>query len=422
MTETEDLLTKYNVDSRNRRLRDYYEADNLWRTLRIERDENKHSAFIAWLLGKEANSANSSLYKFLNLIIRTETTDPRAEYNELKKSILLCRLRINSAQITTERSICALSQIRYNDRIDIYAECEISGVGVYTRLEIFIENKIGSGEGKRKTACKISAPTPREQEYLRLEQTQRYYLACGKENRLRKQPFDENRTLQLFVFLTANRQPPAEEHFVTITYQNLVDFILEPYLQQEDIDAHTTATIKEYLRILGNPINNDIIMATTSEEKELLIDFYKRNEDLFRRALEVMRDNADTEEEEKEYTTMLASMSKSRTRRFFSLNGSDKKYMMYEIVAEFVKFLRRGGLSFEQIEQKIRDYTKEPSQCHISTNRSEVKRGEKSFEAEFEGTTFYVTKEWGRGLKGRNFDGLLLGIKEDYPAFDIQEK
>lgn len=44
------------------------------------------------------------------------------------------------------------------------------------------------------------------------------------------------------------------------------------------------------------------------------------------------------------------------------------------------------------------------------------------YEAEFEGITFYVTKEWGRGLKGRNFDGLLSGIKKDYPAFDVQEK
>ena len=29
MTEIEDLLTRCNVDSKNSRLRDYYEADNL---------------------------------------------------------------------------------------------------------------------------------------------------------------------------------------------------------------------------------------------------------------------------------------------------------------------------------------------------------------------------------------------------------
>ena len=37
MTDIEDLITKYNVDSQNSRLRDYYEADNMWSTLKIER-------------------------------------------------------------------------------------------------------------------------------------------------------------------------------------------------------------------------------------------------------------------------------------------------------------------------------------------------------------------------------------------------
>ena len=56
MTDIEDLITKYNVDTRNNRLRDFYETDNLWRTLKIERDENRHSSFIAWLLNKDAMS------------------------------------------------------------------------------------------------------------------------------------------------------------------------------------------------------------------------------------------------------------------------------------------------------------------------------------------------------------------------------
>ena len=54
MNEIEHLLTQYNIDSRNRRLREYYAADNIWRTLRIERDENRHSAFLAWLIEKDA--------------------------------------------------------------------------------------------------------------------------------------------------------------------------------------------------------------------------------------------------------------------------------------------------------------------------------------------------------------------------------
>ena len=38
MTETENLLINYNIDSKNIAIKSYYEADNLWKTLRIERD------------------------------------------------------------------------------------------------------------------------------------------------------------------------------------------------------------------------------------------------------------------------------------------------------------------------------------------------------------------------------------------------
>lgn len=422
MTEIEDLLTRYNVDSQNSRLRDFYEADNLWRTLRIERDENRHSAFLAWLLNIDAVQGNSPLLKLLNLIIRLNDNDEdSSEYKELKMSILLNRLKLKSVQFSVEKVISALSVIRYNDRLDIYADCEISGVGDYSRLEIFIENKIDSTEGNSKVSGKLEHLTSQEESYKNKNQTERYYYACSKEHNMRKTPFDGKKTLQLFVFLTALKQAPQDKHFVTVTYQDLVDFILEPYLNRGGLDAHTSMVVKEYLRILGNPLNNMTIMATTSEEKELLIDFYKRNEDLFKRALEVMRDNADSEEEEQNFKAMLDSMKKSKVRRFFKINGDEKEYKMYEVVAEFVKYLRRDkGMTFEDAEEVIKKYSKEGN-CHVSVNRNEVKRSEKSFETDFAGEPFYVTKEWGLGTPGRNFDGLQKGIKQDFPDFVIKE-
>ena len=420
MTEIEDLITRYNVDSQNSRLRDYYEADNLWRTLRIERDENRHSAFLAWLLGKDAVQDNSPLYKFLNLIIRLKEEDS-FEYKELKKAILLNRLKLKSVQFSVEKVISALSVIRFNDRIDIYADCEISGLANYSKLEIIIENKINATEGNSKVTGKFDNCTKEEETYKGKNQTERYYYACSKEHHLRKTPFNSGQTLQLFVFLTPKNQDPVDKHFVKLTYQDLVDFILEPYLNRDDIDAHTLMAVKEYLRILGNPINNMTIMATTSEEKELLIDFYKRNEDLFKRALEVMRDNAESVDEENSYKAMLDSMKKSKVRRFFKINEGEKEYKMYEVVAEFVKYLRRDkGMSFEEAEEVIKKYSQEGT-GHVSVNRNEVKRSEKSFETDFEGEPFYVTKEWGLGSTGRNFDGLQKGIKQDYPDFVIKE-
>ena len=330
-------------------------------------------------------------------------------------------LKLKSVQIKPEKVISTLSNIRFNDRLDIYADCEISGVGDYSRLEIFVENKIDATEGNSKVTGKINQCTQEEERYKRLKQTERYYYACSKEHNLRKAPFDGCRTMQLFVFLDAKKQHPTDSHFVLISYQDIVDFILEPYLMREDTDSHLSMTVKEYLRILGNPLNNMTIMATTSEEKELLIEFYTRNEDLFKRALEVMRDNAESEEEEKTFKEILSSIKKNkRVRRFFKINGNNAEYKMYEVVAEFVKHLRRKGKTIEFVDDIIKQYTKE-NNCHVSTNRSEVRRPEKCFEANFDGEPFYVTKEWGLGSEGRNFDGLQKGIRRHYPDFVIQE-
>ena len=422
MTEIEDLITRYNVDSRNNRIRDYYEADNLWRTLRIERDENRHSSFLAWLLGKDAYSDNGPLYKFLNLIVRRKEGDTETDYKELKKAILLGNLKLKSVQIKTEKVISSLSKIRFNDRLDIYIDCEISGVVSFSKLEIVLENKIDSSEGVYKATDIIQNLTPEEEVYKRKMQTERYYYACSKEYNLRNDSFEKYNTLQLFVFLSAKEQKPKDEHFVTISYQDIVDFIIEPYLNRDDIDAHTSMSVKEYLRILGNPINNMTIMATTTEEKELLIDFYNRNEDLFRRALEVKFNNAESDEEKKNYEEMLKSIQnqKSHVRRFFKINGNGN-YKMYEVVVEFVRKLLNEKKGYKEIDNIIREYSKEPSVCHVSDIKRDVKNADKSFEANYNGDTFYVTKEWGMGSPGKNFDGLMKKINQSYPEFIIQE-
>lgn len=128
MTEIEDLLIQYNVDSRNCQLREYYEVDNLWRALRIERDEKRHSAFLAWLFQKDPSNSNSPFFKLLNLIIRCKNEYIDDDFIQLKNEILFGNLQLKSLDVIPEKTISSLSEIRYNDRLDIYAEGEISGV------------------------------------------------------------------------------------------------------------------------------------------------------------------------------------------------------------------------------------------------------------------------------------------------------
>lgn len=423
MTEIENLIINYNIDSKNIAIKNYYEADNLWKTLRIERDENKHSAFLAWLFKQPARAYNSPMVNFLNLLVRQANDDQLSEpgLKELRHAILSQSLIIKNIEIRTEKQICQLSKIRYTDRLDLFFECDIIGVDSYNKLEIILENKIDSTEGGSKIQNKVASPTPEEDAYTKKKQTERYFYACSKKCGNRNDTFNPDTTLQLFVFLTSqNNQQPADINFVKVSYQDLVDYILEPYSKQEDVDEHTKMSINEYLRILGNPYNNNMsTMAITSEERELLIDFYQRNEVLFKKAVEVMLSSSESEEEEKDYQNMLNTMNKTtKGRRFFVINNGGAQYRMYEVVAEFVKFRLSKGASIDEIETDIKKWTKE-SVCHTSYKKDEVRRGEKSYEANYQGTPFFVTKEWGIIEKGRNFSGFMDAVNKKYPDFQI---
>lgn len=423
MTDIEELLINYNIDSKNIAIKSYYETDNLWKTLRIERDENKHSAFLAWLFRQPARTYNSPMVNFLNLLVRQANDEQLSKHGmkELRRAILSQSLVVKNVDIRTEKQICQLSNIRYTDRLDLFFECDIIGVESYNKLEIILENKIDSTEGGSKIQSKVANPTQEEIAYTKKKQTERYYYACSKECGNRNDAFNPGKTLQLFVFLTSqDSQQPADNNFIKVSYQNLVDYILEPYSKQEDVDEHTKMSINEYLRILGNPYNNNMsTMAITSEERELLIDFYQRNEVLFKKAVEVMLASSESEEEEKDYQNMLNTITKTtRGRRFFVINNGGVPYKMYEVVAEFVKYRLSKGISMADIENDIKSWTKE-NVCHVSYKKDEVRRGEKSYEANYQGTLFFVTKEWGINEKGRNFSGFMSAVNKKYPDFQI---
>lgn len=429
MTEIEKLVIDYNIDSKNSRIIEYYEADSIWKTLRIERDENRHSAFIAWMLKKDFNSIHSPLYKLLNLLM-LRMDDSLIENEELpilKKNILYSKLGVKSINVELEKQICSLSRIRYKDRLDIYLLCEITGIEQYSHLEIIIENKVDSNEGIGKE-LKLNQETAEEKEYKKKSQTERYYYACSKSDGLRNDSLDKSKTLQLFVYLSPREQCPIEKKFIKISYQDLVDYVLEPYLEKDNFDEHTRIAIKEYLRNLGNPFNyNMSTMAITTEETQLLIDFYTRNEMLFKKALEVMRDNAESEEEQKNYTSMLETIAKNKkVHRFFTINNSSQQYKMYEVVAEFVKFKLsqlEPRTSIEEkmkaIENEIAEYSKRKKPCNVSLNKDDVVRPEKCFTSEYNGIPFYVTREWGLTDNGKNFSGILQNIEKNYPSFRV---
>ena len=135
-------------------------------------------------------------------------------------------------------------------------------------LEVFIENKVNSSEFDA--------------------QTVRYFEAC--DNCGHKRPF------QLFVYLTPQpvrdmdqysgmdkKLRPVSPHYIHICYQDILDYIIEPLLIDDKLDADKKAILKEYVGCLelpakpdadSEPSNNDFsIMAISSRERQLVKAF-----------------------------------------------------------------------------------------------------------------------------------------------------
>ena len=278
----EDLLTMFNRNiSKNAELLDYIGKKNLFEMIGKTRNMGVHSRFIAELLSGDffkGQSRESTLFHFLDLLLyRSAKENKTSEINEhLKKQILTRSVLIENAE-----SVCELSVKEYqelysvdnstisidkNDRIDIYIRYKLTTpVAGRDTLEIFVENKVNSSEFD--------------------SQTLRYFEAC--DNGGHKRPF------QLFIYLTPQslrdmenyygldtKYKPTCPHYIHICYQDILNYIIEPLMNDESLDDDKKAMLKEYVSCLELPAMPDAesqapgnelsIMAISSRERELV--------------------------------------------------------------------------------------------------------------------------------------------------------
>ena len=94
------------------------------------------------------------------------------------------------------------------------------------------------------------------------------------------------------------------KEFTQINYQDLVDYLLEPALNQ-NISDKTAFIIREYLQSLSQPTIDDentnqkqgIMMALGKEEGELLSNFWSKNKKLIMSALHAISIDKNTDED-----------------------------------------------------------------------------------------------------------------------------
>ena len=171
----EEQILKFNNDPQVFALRNRYAQKTFLDIMSVARSENRHSAFLAWLLKGDDFAISPQDHPIVHLLdsiitrvgeneiandARVNNQDYKInDYDQLKEAILTRDIKsIEIEEIKTEKSLgelCvdttgkSLTGLPKLDRIDVYIRFSIARktkLGKFN-YEIIIENKIGSSEG-----------------------------------------------------------------------------------------------------------------------------------------------------------------------------------------------------------------------------------------------------------------------------------
>jgi len=249
----------------------YYMQSTVFNILGVQRSENRHSAFLAWLLNPSASHSlkEMPLRKFLALTATKADDEWKCYFDEVRQHLLSGNYLLKVDCIKTEQSIVGLANEKLSDldgivektdkgqfkkdgqnRFDIWMlvhitftdekDCERNWT-----LPIVVENKIYSSEGNADDKEKA--------------QTVRYHRAMGV---LQKIVCNDNYRQPLLVYLTPSdaKKGPTAPSFIHLTYQDLLDHVIQPCSILNSIQGPGTEAsvlIDGYIRNLSCPSNRD---------------------------------------------------------------------------------------------------------------------------------------------------------------------
>ena len=264
------IIDFYN-DPLYQELNAYYSKKTIFNILKIERNENRHSAFLAWLLDVNGSHGlgEEPLKRFMRLLAKMDESD---RYNE---PFLVCNYQIENVKVVTEQFAKVAGQ-KKTGRVDVFVKFDymmkpvkVDGNNKQYHVRIIIENKIYTNEHDDQT---------------------KLYFDWVKQECKRK----HSQTI-IGVYLAPEKPKTCsgdskEFNYVKITYQDILQDLLEPLLKME-MSSETRAFIVDYIVNLGQPVkdnedeggvndNQDTILAIPKTNERIIADLYKNNQEL----------------------------------------------------------------------------------------------------------------------------------------------
>jgi len=241
-------------------LKDYYGKTTIFNVLGIERNENRHSSFLRWLLDNRSSHGlgDEPMKKFLRLYALHMLQNENPALNIM---LMAGNYDLEISEIDTEKPV--KKSKGDNGRIDIWARITITNKeeGNTVSLVIILENKIYSNEGDN--------------------QTKDYHDYFDKTKSINDIPIE--------VYLTPKgANPPDCNSFKHITYPELLKDVILP-LGNMTMPQEAANIISDYVRNLSKPSNEGgkgySVIATSEVEESKLKILYDGFKELYYSAL-----------------------------------------------------------------------------------------------------------------------------------------
>lgn len=263
------IIEFYN-DPDFQRLNSYYNRTTIFNILNIERRELSHSAFLKWLfdINGSHNLNDEPLKKLLRHIANAD--DCKNILNETEKikvdnvinAFLIGDYTIKDFNIETEKSVVGCEN---KGRIDIFAKFGIfkkkdesdkntEEKELEKNIVLVIENKIDASESNNQTTI---------------------YSEWVKEK--------YKGYIPILIFLNPNGEYCSSNEFITISYQDILEYVIEPLLNMETNDD-TKIILEDYIVNLGQP-KKQVDGDEEDNDLETILAVSKKNKETFTKLL-----------------------------------------------------------------------------------------------------------------------------------------
>ncbi|MBO7457971.1 MAG: PD-(D/E)XK nuclease family protein [Paludibacteraceae bacterium] len=289
-----DRIVSFNNDENLLKLREKYSEASFFEIIAKERSETTFSAFLKWFFqGDFIKSKHSSpVLLLLDILAQKSQGDDLKMVNSFRNDLVTRKIIIDNVLVESEKVVKELAgeivdnaelcpeemlQVATNclDRIDLYIECLCHKDLKEQKIQIVIENKIDSMQGKGKNPKK-----PLPEEYKKASQTERYFKGTHIKS-------SDDSIQQIYVYLAPDRhveEKGIDSHFIKITYQDILDKIIAPILSSTTLSARTRFFLEEFKNELTFPNSDGATIrpaiATDSNTKAWCGEIFKVYKDL----------------------------------------------------------------------------------------------------------------------------------------------